>query len=125
MGLAVADPASGVVSPLTVVAYGGIAAAARVIAGVAAELGAQGVVIGRPTLEDGSDAPAVRRSQLLAEAVRELGFEAFLQPEFLSTVEARRRARSAGRRAGRAIDDIAAQVILEDFLEGRAGGAGQ
>jgi len=126
LGLAVADDASGVASPFAVVAYDGVAAAARMIAETAGEVGAARVVIGLPTLQDGSEAPGGRRSHLLMEALHVLGVEVDLQSEFLSTDEARRRARDAGRRPDRAIDDIAAQVILEEFLERRqtAPGAG-
>ena len=119
LGLAVADDAGDVASPFAVVAYGGVAAAARMIAETADEVGAARVVIGLPTLEDGSEAPGGRRSRLLAEALYALGVEVDLQSEFLTTAEARRRARDAGRRPECAIDDIAAQVILEEFLEGR------
>jgi putative holliday junction resolvase len=117
MGLAVADGATGVASPLAVVAYDGVAAAARVIAAAALDNRAVLVVIGLPSSADGSEAPAARRSRRLAEALRDLGLEVALQSEYLSTVEARTRARDAGRRPGRPVDDLAAQVILEEFLE--------
>lgn len=117
MGLAVADGATGVASPLAVVAYDGVAAAARVIAAAALDNRAVLVVIGLPSSADGSESPAARRSRRLAEALGDLGLEVALQSEYLSTVEARARARDAGRRPGRPVDDLAAQVILEEFLE--------
>ena len=117
MGLAVADGATGVASPLAVVAYDGVAAAARVIAAAALDNRAVLVVIGLPSSADGSESPAARRSRRLAEALGDLGLEVALQSEYLSTVEARARARHAGRRPGRPVDDLAAQVILEEFLE--------
>lgn len=117
MGLAVADGATGVASPLAVVAYEGVAAAARVIAAAARDNRAALVVIGRPSSADGSESPAARRSRRLAEALGDLGLDVALQSEYLSTVEARARARDAGRRPGRPVDDLAAQVILEEFLE--------
>jgi putative holliday junction resolvase len=117
MGLAVADGATGVASPLAVVAYDGVAAAARVIAAAALDNRAALVVIGLPSSADGSESPAARRSRRLAEALGDLGLEVALQSEYLSTVEARARARDAGRRPGRPVDDLAAQVILEEFLE--------
>jgi hypothetical protein len=42
--------------------------------------------------------------------------EVALQPELLSTREARLRAREAGLPAGRPVDHLAAQIILEDHL---------
>jgi putative Holliday junction resolvase len=116
IGLAVGDDSTGVVSPLEIVAYDGVAAAAQLIADAARRIAAGCVVVGLPTLADGSTGTAARRSHLLAEHLRTMGVEVQLQSEFLTTDEARRRAREAGRpRSGR-VDDLAAQVLLEEFL---------
>ena len=120
VGLAVGDDATGVVIPLEVVPYGGVHGAAAMVADAARRHGAQRVVIGLPTRADGSDTPACRRSRALADALAGLGLEAALQAEFLTTDEARRRARDAGLPAGRPVDHLAAQVILEEHL--RSGG---
>jgi putative Holliday junction resolvase len=116
VGLAVGDDQTGLVSPLEVAASRGTAAAASLIVDAAARVGAGLVVIGVPTLADGSSGPAARRSEVLADAVRQLGLEVVLQSEYLTTHEARRRARTAGRAGGKPVDDIAAQIILEDYL---------
>jgi putative transcription antitermination factor YqgF len=123
MGLAVGDDTTGVVSPLDVVAYRNAESAARLIATTAAETGALRVVLGLPTLADGTRGPACRRSEELAAALDGLGIAVTFQAEFLTTDEARRRARSAGRPARQPIDDIAAQVLLEEFLATRKRGA--
>ncbi|MFV2071124.1 MAG: Holliday junction resolvase RuvX [Thermoanaerobaculales bacterium] len=120
MGLAVGDESTGVVSPLEVVTYDGVAAAARRLLASAERLGAACVVLGVPALADGSVGPAAARTDALAEELRSLGVQVDLQSEFLSTQEARRRARAAGRAAGRPVDDLAAQVILEEYLAGLA-----
>ena len=117
MGLAVADGATGVASPLAVVAYQGVTEAARVIAEVARDNRVELVVVGVPSFADGRESPAARRSRRLAEALGGLGLEVALQTEYLSTIEARARARDGGRRPGLPVDDLAAQVILEEFLE--------
>ena len=119
MGLAVGDDGTGLVTPLEVVSYDGRTAAAALIAETARRQRADLVVIGVPTLADGSVGPAARRSHALAEAVGELGLEVVLQGEYLTTDEAKRRARSAGRGRRAPVDDIAAQVILEEFLARR------
>jgi len=119
VGLAVGDDRTGFVSPLEVVASEGAAAVAGLIAATAARVGAGLVVIGVPTLADGSSGPAARRSEALAHTLRELGLEVAFQSEYLTTNEARRRARAAGRRTGTPVDDLAAQIILEDYLAGR------
>jgi len=119
MGLAIGDDTTGVTSPLEIVPYVGIDRAAQQIAELASKVGAERVVLGLPTLEDGSRGPASRRTDRLAEALEALGVEVALQSEFLSTDEARRRARAAGRSPRQPVDDIAAQVILEEHLATR------
>ncbi len=116
MGLAVGDDQTGIASPLDVVTSSGIAAAAQIIADTVGRVGADRVVIGLPSHADGSPGSAARRTELLAEAVRKLGIEVALQSEYLSTNEARRRARDIGRPRNRPVDDLAAQIILEDYL---------
>ncbi len=118
MGLAVGDDETGVVSPHAVVETHGPTAAAEIIANAARQVGATRIVVGVPTRADGSPGPAARRSELLAQSLGELGIEVALQPEYLSTNEARRRARSIGRPQNRPVDDLAAQIILEDYLAG-------
>jgi putative transcription antitermination factor YqgF len=120
MGLAVGDDTTGVTSPLEIVPYVGVERAAQQIAARASKVGAARVVIGLPTLEDGTRGPASRRTDRLAEALESLGIDVALQSEFLSTDEARRRARAAGRPPHQPVDDIAAQVILEEHLATRA-----
>jgi putative Holliday junction resolvase len=116
MGLAIGDDATGLASPLEVVACDGTTHAARLIADSAIKLDVACVVVGLPVREDGSRAPACRRSEALASELAALGLEVVLQSEFLTTNEARRRARSAGRPKNRPVDDIAAQILLEEFL---------
>ena len=124
MGLAVGDDVTGVVSPLDVVPYGGIGPAAALIAATAQKMSAEWVVVGLPALADGSTGSAACRSHRLADALRNLGVRVATQSEYLSTNEARRRARTAGRRPGRPVDDIAAQIVLEEYLETHAGDEG-
>ncbi len=119
MGLAIGDDTTGVTSPLDIVPYVGVDRAAQQLAELASKVGAERVVLGLPTLEDGSRGPASRRTDRLAEALEALGVEVALQSEFLSTDEARRRARAAGRSPRQPVDDIAAQVILEEHLATR------
>lgn len=116
IGLALGDDVSRVASPLQIEPYEGVDRAARLIARIAEESHASRIVVGLPTREDGSQGPAARRSQQLARALAELGLEVFLQKEYLTTNEARRRARAVGRPPRQPVDDIAAQVLLEEWL---------
>ena len=125
LGLAVGDDATGVTTPLEVVPYRGVEAAAETLVAAARRHGAERVVIGLPTRADGAETPACRRSHAVVTALAECGLEVRLQPEYLSTDEARRRARAAGLPGDRPVDHLAAQVILEDHLQstGRRGRA--
>ena len=69
-----------------------------------------------PTDADGAETPACARSHALARTLSERGLAVSLQPEHLSSHEARRRARAIGRKRDRPVDDLAAAVILEDHL---------
>lgn len=119
LGLALGDDLTGFATPLEVVGYQGPVHAARLIVEAMDEYGAEIAVIGLPTAADGSQTPACARSLALAGALSELGVETALQAEFLTTNEARRRAKSSNRRSGQPVDDLAAQVILEEYLAGR------
>ena len=116
VGLAIGDDTTGLASPLAVVPYDGIEHAAGKIFAVAEETGATCVVLGLPTGEDGTPGPAARRTELLSQAITGLGLKVVLQEEFLTTNEARRRARAVGRSPRRPVDDIAAQILLEEHL---------
>jgi putative Holliday junction resolvase len=119
IGLAVGDDGTGIASPLEVVGFDGSRAeGARIIVSAAARIEADRIVVGVPSLADGTMGPAARRAELLAEALQHLGYEVALQAEYLTTNEARRRAHSAGRQRKQPVDDIAAQIILEEFLAG-------
>jgi len=122
LGFAVGDDDTGVATPLAVVPYGGITEAAELIVQKASAVGAGSVVMGLPTLERGEETPACRRSHALAAAIAARGVEVVLQPEFLTTNEARRRARAVGLQPGRPVDHLAAQVLLEEFLARVAAG---
>jgi putative Holliday junction resolvase len=117
LGLALGDDVTGLATPLEVVGYGSRDHAVGVIAAAMNTHKAQIAIIGLPTNADGVRTPACARSEALAAALRTAGIETELQAEYLTTNEARRRAQSIGRRSDRPVDDIAAQVILEEYLE--------
>ena len=116
IGLALGDSTTGVVSPLKVCVYEGCSHTALLLRDIVKELQVAIVVVGLPTNADGEETPACRRSHVLKTALTALGLVVELAPEHLSTREARQRAREAGRPASQPVDDIAAQVVLEDFL---------
>jgi putative Holliday junction resolvase len=119
VGLAVGDDLTGVVTPLAVIDCRGTAAAAEAVRSAARTHDATCVVVGLPTAADGTPTAACRRSELLATELRQIGYDVVLQPEFLSTDEARRRARELGLPADQPVDHLAAQVLLEEYLADR------
>jgi putative Holliday junction resolvase len=116
LGLAVGDDHAGIATPLAVIRYLDRDRAVSAIADAIETHGVSMIVIGLPTNSKGEETPACARSHALASALETLGVEVSLQAEHLTTDEARRRARSMGRRADKPVDDLAAQIILEDFL---------
>lgn len=119
LGLAVGSAVGGVVTPMGVLAHTGIEDVAERIVALARERGVDVVVVGLPTDRDGGETPACRRSHRLAAELRAHGLEVVMQAEWLSTDEARRRGREAGRRRDEPVDDLAAMVILEEHLAER------
>ena len=124
IGVAMAVPGGGMALPLTVLDATGDWAAAL------AELVA-GIVVGLPISLSGSEGAAAARAREFAAGVGErLGLPVHLVDERLSTVAAGRalaEAGARGRRAGRksgAVDRSAAAVILQAWLDSKAGGAG-
>ena len=86
------------------------------------ELGAEAVVVGLPLSLDGSPGPAAQAAQAEAAALAEaLGVAVELVDERLTTVSANRSLASAGVRGRprrRVVDQVAAAVLLQSWLDG-------
>ncbi len=115
-GLALGDDGNGLVIPIGIHSYRGVDATAAWLKDEAQKRGVTKIILGLPTSEGGEETPACRRTRALAEALTDRGSDVALQPEFLSTHGARTRARDIGRPRGAPVDDLAAQIILEDYL---------
>src|SRR5919106_1352056 len=126
IGIALSDSAGTLATPYEVVIRSGDRARdLERIAALADEAGAELVVVGLPRSLDGSIGPAARavldevdelRARLAERAVGVVTWD-----ERLSTVEAERRLRSAGvkgARGRRVVDQVAARVILQSWLDG-------
>ncbi len=100
------------------------AGAAEAIARLAAEHGAVEIVVGLPYNMDGSSGSAVRGAEKLAEALKaRTGIAVTLWDERLTTAQATRIMIAADvSRAGRKkkIDGLAAQIMLQSFLDARS-----
>jgi putative holliday junction resolvase len=122
IGVALSDSAGTVATPYDVVTRSADRRRDHArIAALVAEAGVEVVVVGLPLSLDGSIGPAAREVLQEAEELREcLPVGVTTWDERLSTTEAQRRLRAAGvkgRRGRRVVDQVAATVILQSWLD--------
>jgi putative Holliday junction resolvase len=127
VGVAISDELNFLAHPLETIEVRRTEPVPR-IAALAAERGAGTIVIGLPRNMDGSRGPAAEKAEKFAEAVRAAlpDRRVVLWDERLTTVSAQRSLREAGRKAHEqrgVIDQAAAQVILQGWLDAQAGGS--
>jgi putative holliday junction resolvase len=80
------------------------------------------VVVGLPLNMDGSEGEQATEARSFGAALAALGLRVAYQDERLTSWEADRRFRDAGRRPGRAsgeLDSTAARLILQEYLDAR------
>lgn len=87
----------------------------------------EGLVVGVPRRTDGKPGPSEEKARQLAQMLHERsGLEPVLQDERYTTVLAGRIMQEAGIKGDRkrqVVDQIAAEIILRDYLESRRKGA--
>jgi putative Holliday junction resolvase len=119
IGLAVSDPTGSVARPLRILERSGERAAdRRAILSAATEAGVGRIVVGLPRTLSGREGPAARAVREEVEALRsEAGaIEVSVYDERLTTVIARR---AHPRRRREPVDDVAAALILQSYLDAR------
>ena len=126
IGVAVSDSRGVVATPYSVIRRSGDAGADRQrIAEVVHELGAEAVAVGLPLSLDGSAGPSATAALAEADALREvLDVPVECHDERLSTVSAHRSLAASGVKAkarGRIVDQVAAAVLLQSWLDSRPG----
>lgn len=123
IGIALSDPSAILASPLCVVAGG--ARAAEDVAELAVRHDVRAVVVGLPRNMNGSYGPAADKVRCFIQDLRErLAVPVIEWDERLSTVSAHKVLREAGlngRRRKGVVDQAAAQIILQNYLDARAG----
>lgn len=125
IGLALSDPTATIATPHSVLTRGGDPAAdRRAIVDAAREAGAGTIVVGLPRSLSGRDGPAARAASAEVEALRAiaapLGLRVDTYDERLTTVIAHRRLDAAnvrGRARRQVVDEVAAAVILQSYLD--------
>jgi putative holliday junction resolvase len=123
IGVAVSDPEGRVAVPAGTILVKGPPADLKAVAALVRENEAEAVVVGHPRSLSGERGAAARHAEGFAEGLRMiLDVPVHLQDERLSTVEAERGLRAAGARSRdrrRVVDQAAAAVILQGWLDGR------
>lgn len=127
IGLAISDLTGTIANPLTVIQHVSRAIDAAQVATIAAENGAALIVIGQSFDEEGQPNLAGRRAGRFAEALREQSsLPVELWDESFSTQKARAARIQMGvsrkQRSGH-LDQIAATVILQSYLDAHSQGA--
>jgi putative Holliday junction resolvase len=134
IGIAVSDPTGTLARPLTILAHSSKSADAARVLELAAAHGVGLIVIGQSKDEAGVPNLAGRRALHFAEFLRgATNIPVIMWDESLSTQDARAariRAGASRKKRARAVDALAAAIMLQSFLEsGDAGpadgGAGQ
>ena len=121
IGLSISDELQMLAHPLETLPATSISAALSRIAGIVQEREVERVVIGLPRNMDGSSGKSANEAEAFAEKLRaSLPVEVVMWDERLSSVAAHRAVRDSGRKtrdARKFIDQIAAQIILQGYLD--------
>lgn len=119
VGVAIADEETRFARPLEIIDRRSTDPVER-IAELVRELDVRLVVVGRPVSLSGHAGPAVEKQRLLVEALTGMDLRVAEFDERLTTVVAEQGLRAAGgsrKRSARVKDAIAAQVMLQGFLD--------
>lgn len=125
IGVAVSDPDRTLALPAGTIRVAGGPQDLKAVAALVREHGATEVVVGHPLSLSGERRSAAMRAEEFAAGLRlVLTVPVHLQDERLTTVEAGRALREAGkdaRRARESIDQASASLILQGFLDRSSG----
>lgn len=121
LGMAVSDPSGNIANPLTVIGHVSRTIDAGVIAQVASDHEAILIVVGQALDDEGEVGPRARKSQRLAEAIRQrttIAVELWDESGSTHTALSARFEMGVSRkkRSGH-LDELAATVILQSYLD--------
>jgi putative Holliday junction resolvase len=125
IGVAVSDPLGYTAQPLFTLHRTTHRADLKAVARVLRKHDAAEAVVGNPLYMSGDQSPQAAKAQAFAEELRsEFGLTVHLWDERLTTTEAHRHLDAGGHAGGRErkgiIDQVAAVLILQSFLDARA-----
>ena len=122
-GVAISDAREMLASPVGTIEEWDLARLAQRIAVLAAEQGAEQLVVGHPRNMDGSRGESAKRAEDFAEALKKLtGLPTELWDERMTTVSAigyLNQTDVRGKKRKQVVDTVAATIILEDYLRAR------
>lgn len=125
VGVAISDELGMLAHPLETITVSQTNPVDR-IAALAVEKGSSAIVVGMPRNMDGTFGPAADKAKALIAALREkVSCPVISWDERLTTVSAQRALRDAGRKAKDqrgVIDQAAAQILLQSWLDANAPG---
>lgn len=120
-GLAICDPSETLCSPVETIKQSYMPKVAKRVAEVANERRAELVVVGLPLNMDGTAGEHAEASEELAKMLKEeYSLNVELMDERLTTVEAYEmldESETFGKRRKNAVDQVAATIILQDYLK--------
>ncbi|MDA0815031.1 MAG: Holliday junction resolvase RuvX [Chloroflexi bacterium] len=116
IGLAISDPGGGYAIPLNVVSA---SAAFPAIRAIVQREGVSGIVIGIARLPSGDEGESAQLARRLGARLTRLGVPIEYEDETLTSHQAESMARSGGASRRRPADDVAAALILQQFLDRR------
>jgi putative Holliday junction resolvase len=122
IGVAVTDELGVAAHPVTTLERRGTVKDAAAIVALVRKYGAARVVVGMPYELDGSEGPRARRVRVLCAALEAGGLEVEPWDERFSTVRAEEvllEADLSRQKRKKVIDRLAAQVILQEWLDAR------
>ena len=122
-GLAVSDPREMLASPVGTLEEYNPERLVQRVAAIAAEQGAELLVVGHPRNMDGSRGESARRAEAFAQTLGEAtGLPVELWDERMTTVSAigyLNQTDVRGKKRKQVVDTVAATIILQDFLDSR------
>ncbi len=122
-GLAVCDKTEFLASPYKVIFEKSPVKLPQKVAEAAKEAGAELIVVGLPKNMDGSEGESAQNARAFAQQLSELtGLEAVMQDERGTTITAHsflNDTNTRGKKRKNVVDEVAATIILQDFLDKR------
>lgn len=122
-GLAISDVRELLASPIGTIEEWDLGRLAERIAVIAAEQGAERLIVGHPRNMDGSRGESARRAEGFADSLAEkTGLPTELWDERMTTVSAigyLNQTDVRGKKRKQIVDTVAATIILEDYLRSR------